>query len=91
MGAGRDAMIALDAVTLAGCESVTIPDHATGARLRIRMRGVTAVIAGTPQEHQIRCVAGDLADLRHLWTLTDVGLGELAAAGAGKMPLPFRD
>lgn len=91
MGDGRDVTMVLRAVTLAGCEVVTIPDHATGARLRIRMKGVTAALAGGPQEQQIRGVAGDLAELRHLWPLTDEGLRELTEAGSGTLPAPFRD
>lgn len=91
MGGGQDVAIVLHAVTLAGCEPVTIPDHATGVRLRIRMKGVTAALAGEPQERQIRGVAGDLAELQYLWRLTDDGLRELAAAGSGLLPGPFPD
>lgn len=91
MADGRDVTLVLRAVTLAGCEVVSIPDHATGARLRIRMRGVTAALAGEPQERQIRGVAGDLAELKYLWRLTDEGLRELAEAGTGILPGPFRD
>ncbi|WP_353647838.1 hypothetical protein ABLG96_13185 [Nakamurella sp. A5-74] len=77
---------AVDAIELLGAEAVLVPDHAHGPRLRLRLRGVRAVLTQSPHVPQIAAVVGDLPDLQHLWSWDAGGRDELIAAAHGRMP-----
>ncbi|MGI8418857.1 MAG: hypothetical protein ACR2P2_22195 [Nakamurella sp.] len=88
MAIGDAAALAHRAITVAGCESLTVPPDAMGVRLSVRLRGVLAVLAaGDEQTRAIGMVAGDLTELSYLWRLDAGGLDELAAAASGRLPL----
>ena len=78
------------AIELLGAEAVSVPDHAHGPRLRLRLRGVRAVLTQSPHVPQIAAVVGDLPHLQHRWSWDAGGRDELHAAAVGRMPA-FRD
>lgn len=79
-----------EALRQAGCPMVLLPDHAGGARLRIRLRhAVAAVTATDRQAREVAKVAGELTHLRLLWSVEAGALDELAAAAAGRLPATF--
>lgn len=81
---------AAEAITLLGAEPVVVPDHANGPRLRLRLRGVRAVLTRNTHVQQIAAVAGDLPDLQQLWSWDTGGREEIVAAAQGRMPA-FQD
>lgn len=88
MAIGEVAALAHRALTVAGCESLTVPPDAMGARLSVWLRGVLAVLAaGDEQTRAVGRVAGELTELGYLWRLDAGDLDELAAAASGRLPL----
>lgn len=75
------------AAQLLGARIVLVPAHAHGPRLRVRLRGVRAVVTLDGHQRQIAAVAGDLPDLHHVWIWDGGGAEELAAAARGLMPV----
>lgn len=91
MGLDPDAdRAAADAIILLGAQPVVVPDHANGPRLRLRLRGVCAVLTCSRHVPQIAAVVGDLPDLQRLWSWDTGGREEIVAAAQGRMPA-FQD
>lgn len=82
-----DADVVTAAVLRCGATPVAVPQHSTGARLRVRLREVDAAVTERAHAPQVVAVAGDLPRLRQVWCWQDGGRQELLAAAHGRMPV----